>query len=199
MDEPRWLSDEEQRVWRAFRDAVDMLNAHMETQLQRDAGMPQAYYEVLVELSEAPDQVMRMSDLALATRSSRSRLSHAVSKLENKGWVRREACPTDKRGSFAHLTRDGFAAIEAAAPGHVEAVRAAVFDQLTADQVGRLGEICATIRDGLTPRCPEVERRLVEDADTTEDTEDSTASDGEDGALTVGGGAPERAGTAVHR
>ncbi|MFD6796099.1 MULTISPECIES: MarR family winged helix-turn-helix transcriptional regulator [Prauserella salsuginis group] len=164
--EPRWLSDDEQGVWRAFRQAVGMLNAHTETQLQHDAGMPQAYYEVLVELSESPDQVMRMSDLAIATRSSRSRLSHAVAKMEAKGWVRREACPTDKRGAFAHLTPAGFEAIKAAAPGHVEAVRAAVFDQLTAEQVRMLGEISEAIRDGLRPRCPEVERRLsAEDGD----------------------------------
>lgn len=177
MDEPRWLSDDEQRVWRAFREAVGMLNAHTETQLQRDAGMPQAYYEVLVELSESPDQVMRMSDLAIATRSSRSRLSHAVAKMEAKGWVRREACPTDKRGAFAHLTPAGFDAIKAAAPGHVEAVRAAVFDQLTPDQVRMLGEISETIRAGLTPRCPEVEHRLAaEDADAgDEDARDEDA------------------------
>lgn len=173
MDEPRWLSDDEQRVWRAFREAVGMLNAHTETQLQRDAGMPQAYYEVLVELSESPDQVMRMSDLAIATGSSRSRLSHAVAKLEAKGWVRREACPTDKRGAFAHLTPAGFDAIKAAAPGHVEAVRAAVFDQLTPDQVRMLGEISETIRAGLTPQCPEVERRLAaEDEDAQADAGD---------------------------
>ncbi|WP_253859739.1 MarR family winged helix-turn-helix transcriptional regulator [Prauserella alba] len=167
--EPRWLSDDEQRVWRAFREAVGMLNAHTETQLQHDAGMPQAYYEVLVELSESPDQVMRMSDLAVATRSSRSRLSHAVARMEAKGWVRREACPTDKRGAFAHLTPAGFEAIKAAAPGHVEAVRTAVFDQLTAEQVRMLGEISDAIRGGLRPRCPEVERRLAaEDGDTAD-------------------------------
>ncbi len=188
MDEPRWLSDEEQRVWRAFREAVGMLNAHTETQLQREAGMPQAYYEVLVELSEAPDQVMRMSDLAVATRSSRSRLSHAVSKMEAKGWVRREACPTDKRGAFAHLTEEGFTAIKAAAPGHVEAVRTAVFDQLTSEQVRQLGEISLAIQNGLMPRCPEVERRLVED-DLGEVAEGAVgdAADGNAGEATAHG------------
>ncbi|MBK1788068.1 MarR family winged helix-turn-helix transcriptional regulator [Prauserella cavernicola] len=153
MSEPRWLTDEEQRVWRDFYTAVGMLRAHLETQLQQDANMPHTYYELLVTLSEAPGQVMRMSDLAVATRSSRSRLSHAIARMEDNGWVRRRACETDKRGSFAHLTQAGLAALEAAAPGHVEAVRASVFDQLSPEQVRQLGDISAVIVDNLSPRC----------------------------------------------
>src|SRR5207249_9911313 len=118
-----------------------MLRAHLEGQLQHEAGMPHAYYEVLVVLSEAPDRTMRMSELADACRSSRSRLSHAVARLEENGWVRRRACPTDKRGAWAILTPEGFAALEKAAPGHVEAVRETLFDVLTPEQVDSLGEI----------------------------------------------------------
>ena len=149
----RWLSDDEQRVWREFSAAVDMLRGHVEGQLQRDSGMPYTYYEVLVRLSEAPGRTLRMSELAERSRSSRSRLSHAVARLEESGWVRRENCATDKRGAFAALTAAGLAALEAAAPGHVEAVREALFDALTADQVRQLAEISAAIRDRLTPRC----------------------------------------------
>jgi DNA-binding MarR family transcriptional regulator len=145
----RWLSVAEQRVWREFRSAVDMLSDHIEAQLQQDSGMPLAYYEVLVTLSESPDRTMRMSDLALRCRSSRSRLSHAVARLEKDGWVRRETCPTDGRGSFATLTPEGFAALETAAPGHVEAVRQAVFDALTTQQVLALGEISTAIHTRL--------------------------------------------------
>ncbi|MFC4002403.1 MarR family winged helix-turn-helix transcriptional regulator [Prauserella oleivorans] len=177
MDDTRWLTDEEQRVWRDFSAAVGMLRAHLETQLQRDAGMPHAYYEVLVTLSETPGQVMRMSDLAIATRSSRSRLSHAIARMEAQGWVRREACPTDKRGAFAHLTQSGLAALEAAAPGHVEAVRSSLFDPLTPDQVRSLGEISAAIRDRLTPRCAEAEAaRLAAEADEADEADDAAAS-----------------------
>ncbi|HJQ45518.1 MAG TPA: MarR family transcriptional regulator [Amycolatopsis sp.] len=153
MAAPRWLSDDEQRVWRVFSAAVDMLRGHVDGQLQRDAGMPHAYYEVLVRLSEEPDRTLRMSELAERSRSSRSRLSHAVARLEANGWVRRDHCATDKRGAFATLTSAGLAALEAAAPGHVEAVREALFDALTADQIRQLGEISAAIRDRLTPRC----------------------------------------------
>jgi DNA-binding MarR family transcriptional regulator len=90
-----------------------------------------------------------MNQLADLCQSSRSRLSHAVSRLEEAGWVRREACPTDKRGAEAVMTDAGYAAIEAAAPGHVEAVRRHLFDVLTDEQVRQLGEISAAIRDGL--------------------------------------------------
>ena len=111
--------------------------------------MPHTYYEILVALSEAPGRTLRMNQLADLCQSSRSRLSHAVSRLEEAGWVRREACPTDKRGALAVLTDKGFAALEAAAPGHVEGVRRHVFDVLTPEQVAELGRISAAIRDGL--------------------------------------------------
>ncbi|NIH83217.1 MarR family winged helix-turn-helix transcriptional regulator [Amycolatopsis granulosa] len=153
MSEPRWLSAEEQRVWRDFSIAVSMLRGHVESQLQRDAGMPHTYYEVLVVLSEAPGRTLRMSELAEKCRSSRSRLSHAVARLEASGWVVRDSCGTDKRGSFARLTDRGFAALRAAAPGHVEAVREALFDALTPDQVRALGEIAQAIQHKLTPQC----------------------------------------------
>jgi DNA-binding MarR family transcriptional regulator len=76
-----------------------------------------------------------------------------VARLEANGWVRRETCPTDKRGAWAVLTPEGFAALEAAAPGHVEAVRSYLFDPLTPEQVAALGEISKAIRDNLTPAC----------------------------------------------
>ncbi|MFD2459939.1 MarR family winged helix-turn-helix transcriptional regulator [Amycolatopsis samaneae] len=153
MSETRWLTAGEQQVWREFGQAIAMLQAHLEGQLQHDSGMPYTYYEVLVALSEAPGRRLRMSELADKRRSSRSRLSHAVSRLEANGWVRRESCPTDKRGAWAVLTKEGFAALEEAAPGHVGAVRESVFDPLTEEQVATLGEISAAIRRQLSPRC----------------------------------------------
>jgi DNA-binding MarR family transcriptional regulator len=88
-----------------------------------------------------------MSELAGLTTSSASRLSHAVARLEEKGWVRREKHPTDRRGALAVLTDDGWAALVAAAPGHVAAVRAAVFDRLDAEQVRQLRAISERIAD----------------------------------------------------
>ncbi|MFE5508858.1 MarR family winged helix-turn-helix transcriptional regulator [Amycolatopsis japonica] len=161
MSEPRWLSDEEQKVWRDFSAATRMLQAHLEGQLQHEAGMPHTYYEVLVALSEAPERRLRMSELADARKASRSRLSHAVARLEANGWVRRESCPTDKRGSWAVLTADGFAALEEAAPGHVAAVRESLFDPLTPEQVKALGEISAAVLERLSPKCAAAEAELA--------------------------------------
>lgn len=147
--EPRWLSRDEQRVWRAFLEANRLLADELERQMQRDAGMPHAYYEVLVRLSESEGRALRMSELADCSRYSRSRLSHAVGRLEEAGWVRRRACSTDARGAVAVLTDEGFAALEAAAPGHVEAVRRHLFDPLTPAQVRQLGDISRAVRDHL--------------------------------------------------
>ena len=136
-----WLTTDEQRTWRAFLTAVEALQAGLEAQLQADSGMPHAYYELLVRLSEAPGRALRMSALAEAAGSSRSRLSHAVGQLEKRGWIRRETCPDDRRGQVAGLTDEGFAALAQAAPGHVEAVRRLLFARLTPEQVKVLREV----------------------------------------------------------
>lgn len=150
MKEPRWLDAEEQRAWRAFAAATVLLFDQLDRELLRDAGMPHAYYVVLARLSEAPGRAMRMSDLAERSQSSRSRLSHAIARLEEKGWVRRESCPTDRRGTVAVLTDEGFAALEAAAPRHLAGVRAHVFDQLTTAQVEQLRQISEALVRHLT-------------------------------------------------
>ena len=143
------MSEDEQCTWRAFLTAMRLLTDQLDRELQHDANIPHTYYEILVALSEAPERRLRMNQLADVCQSSRSRLSHAVNRLEEAGWVRREACPTDKRGALAVMTDEGFAAIEAAAPGHVEGVRRHVFDVLTPEQVRQLAEISVAIRDGL--------------------------------------------------
>ncbi|MEU4746671.1 MarR family transcriptional regulator, partial [Actinosynnema sp. NPDC023658] len=153
MSDVRWLSAEEQQVWRGFMAAVTKFTAHLDRQLQRDSGMPMAYYEILVALSEAPGRALRMSELAVVCHSSRSRLSHAVARLEKEGWVERRACPSDRRGSIAALTDSGFAVLEAAAAGHVTAVREHLFDVLTPEQLRSLAEISRAVDAGLTVEC----------------------------------------------
>jgi DNA-binding MarR family transcriptional regulator len=151
----RWLSQEEQAVWRAFLCACQRLFATVDAQLQRDAGLPHPYYEILVRLSEAPGRALRMSQLAEASASSKSRISHAVARLEERGWVRRLECPTDRRGQIAELTGEGYAALAAAAPGHVEQVRRALFDVLTKEQVRQLGSIATAVAStGSAPPLP---------------------------------------------
>jgi DNA-binding MarR family transcriptional regulator len=150
----RWLTTSEQRAWRAYLEATTLLFDALDRQLQRDSAMPHAYYEILVRLSEADGRSMRMSELADATRSSRSRLSHAVARLEERGWLERVECATDKRGQIAVLTGVGFAALEAAAPGHVAAVRKHLIDQLTPEQVTQLEQIGSVVVAGLeSPEC----------------------------------------------
>lgn len=148
---PRWLTDEEQHAWRAYLHATTLLEDHLDRQLQRDAGMPHIYYGLLVQLSQAPRRQMRMTELARNAKITRSRLSHAIARLEKNGWVRREDCPSDKRGQNAVLTDDGYAMLRRSAPGHVEAVRQAMFDRLTPEQVSSLGEIMRVLATGLEP------------------------------------------------
>jgi len=150
-EEPRWLNDEEQRTWRAYLHATMLLEDHLDRQLQRDAKMPHVYYGLLVQLSQAPRRRLRMTELARNAKITRSRLSHAVARLEQHGWVRREDCPSDKRGQNAILTDEGFEVLKQSAPGHVTAVRQALFDRLTPEQQQSLGEIMRIIAEGLQP------------------------------------------------
>ncbi|MEW2130623.1 MarR family transcriptional regulator [Streptomyces sp. NPDC005435] len=150
-DGHRWLTDEEQRVWRSYLHATTLLDDHLDRQLQRDAGMPHMYYGLLVSLGEAPRRRLRMTELARKSKITRSRLSHAIARLENNGWVRREDCPSDKRGQFAVLTDEGAQVLRRTAPGHVTAVRQALFDRLTPEQQKTLGEIMHIVAEGLQP------------------------------------------------
>ena len=146
MGDDRWLSTDQQRVWRNYIAATRMVESELERQLQRDSGLPTTYFEIMVSLSEAPDRTLRMSELAERSRFSRSRLSHAIARMEQQGWVERRECPSDKRGAFAVLTEKGFSTLASSAPGHVQQVRTLLFDVLTEEQVEQLGEICATLR-----------------------------------------------------
>ena len=148
----RWLDEDEQRTWRSFLAISELLYGQLDRQLQRDAGITHASYVVLAMLSEAPGRSLRMSELAALANSSPSRLSHAVARLEERGWIRREPAPADGRGTVAVLTDAGWDMLVATAPGHVEAVREHLFDRLTPEQVRALGEICAAVLDGLDPK-----------------------------------------------
>ena len=150
--EPRWLDADEQKAWRAWLYSTQLLTERLNAELQHDTGIPHAYYEILVQLSETPDRMMRMSELADRCLSSRSRLSHAVSRLEERGWIRRQVCEEDGRGQLAVLTDEGFAALEAAAPVHVESVRQHLFDQLSPEQVAAMRDIGETLLKHLAVR-----------------------------------------------
>ena len=129
-EEARWLTADQQRVWRSYIEATTLLDDHLDRQLQRDAGMPHLYYGLLVALAESPEHRLRM---------------------EGNGWLRRENCPDDKRGQFAVLTDEGLEVLRRTAPGHVQAVRQALFDRLSPEQQKALGEIMKIVAEGLQP------------------------------------------------
>ena len=138
---PRWLSSGESATWTNLTQLLLLLPSALDRQLREDAGIPHAYYQILANLSARPDRAMRMTDLARSVGTTTSRLSHAVTALEQRGWVHRRACPSDKRGQIALLTDEGMDVLRSAAPGHVAEVRRLIFDHLTDDDVMSLRAI----------------------------------------------------------
>ena len=151
MSKTRWLSGDEQEMWRAFLWSSRLLFEALDRQLQRDSGLPHTYYIILAALSEAPGRELTMSELALTVRGSASRLSHAVTRLEAYGWVVRVPHATDRRTTMARLTGEGLSVLEAAAPGHVETVRRLLFDPLDEGQVEQLRSAFRAVLTGLDP------------------------------------------------
>jgi DNA-binding MarR family transcriptional regulator len=147
----QWLDDEQQRTWRAWLAVAELLPRVLDAQLQRDAGISHAAYVVLAMLSESPNRSRRMSDLARRANQSQSRLSHTVARLEERGWVRRERSVEDGRGNVAVLTDAGWDVVRKLAPGHVDAVREAMFDPLDAEQAAAFGRALTAIIDRLDP------------------------------------------------
>ncbi|MEO7127136.1 MAG: MarR family winged helix-turn-helix transcriptional regulator [Nakamurella sp.] len=148
-----WLSDDEQRVWRSYLQVTGMLTEHLDRELRRDAEIPHTYYQVLAMLSEAPGRSLRMTELAAAAWASTSRMSHAVDRLAEAGWVERQPAPDDKRGQIAVLTDAGYQKLTKAAPGHSAAVRAILFDPLSPQLLAAFGEICSSALGQLGANC----------------------------------------------
>lgn len=139
--EPRWLSDVEQRAWRAWIDSSRRIAAATDRQLRDDRDLSGDDYEVLVRLSEAPERRIRMSELAESVANSPSRLSQRIDRMAARGMVCRDRCQTDRRVWWVVLTDEGFAALAAAAPGHVEEVRRQFIDRLGAADIAALARI----------------------------------------------------------
>jgi DNA-binding MarR family transcriptional regulator len=142
---PRWLEPDQQRAWRTVMVALNRVSERIERELMRDAGMPHAYYMILVRLSEAEGRALPMSVLARALQASASRTSHAVTRLEQLGWVRRLPSPRDRRSLLAELTEEGWQTLVQAAPGHAEEVLRTVFDPLSPEQTAQLEGIARDI------------------------------------------------------
>ncbi|GAA0319565.1 MarR family transcriptional regulator [Actinoallomurus spadix] len=141
MSATRWLDDEEQRAWRAFIRMHGRLSARLNRQLQADSGLSLADYEVLVQLTDAPDGRLRPFELQRGLQWEQSRLSHHLTRMQRRGLVAREECDEDGRGAVVALTDAGRRAIVAAAPGHVDTVRRLFLDELTRDQLAMLRQV----------------------------------------------------------
>ncbi len=140
----QWLDDQQQQIWRAWLRATHRVNSYLDADLRR-AGVDLAEYEILVSLSEAPGQQLRMSDLAAAVSQSRSRLTHTVKRLESRGLAERTTCAEDGRGVLAVLTPAGFEFLKSIAPGHVAAVRRIMIDAIPPDDLVAMGRACEAI------------------------------------------------------
>ncbi|MBC7441545.1 MAG: MarR family transcriptional regulator [Ramlibacter sp.] len=151
MTEPRWLTDDEREAWLRLMAVTMLLPNRLESQLKRDAGLSHFEYYVLAMISEGADRSLPLTDLASRTNSSLSRLSHVIARLEQQGLLTRAPSPSDGRASIATLTDAGWAKVVASAPGHVEEVRAVVFDSLSARQVSQLSDICGRLLATLDP------------------------------------------------
>jgi len=155
MTATRWLTAEQQAAWRSWLTAQLLLAEAFERDLKAQANLSMAEYDVLVQLSEAPDRRLRMSALASRTLASRSRLSHQISRMEADGLVRREECLTDKRGWWAILTDKGFETLVASAPEHVASVRKHLVDVLSEEEFAKLGCILDKVVTALQNECAE--------------------------------------------
>ncbi len=145
----QWLTADEQRAWRAYMRTTTLLTARLNRQLQADSGLSLPEYEVLVQLSEAPNGTLRPFQLGLALEWEQSRLSHLLSRMSRRGFVVRRDCVGDRRGAEVVLTMAGSAAIKSAAPGHVAAVRRLVFDRMDSEQAAAFGQAFEAILAGL--------------------------------------------------
>ena len=147
MTETRWLSEQEQRMWREFQGMRRHLDRVLERDLMDRAALSAADFAVLVPLSEAPDRRLRARDLGRVLELDRSLLSHQIRRMEQRELLTRSNCPTDARGTFISLTEHGWEMLQQAAPGHVQAVRAHFFDVLTDADVVALDDISRRVND----------------------------------------------------
>jgi DNA-binding MarR family transcriptional regulator len=149
--ETEWLSEDERTAWLRLIAVVELLPGLLDSQLRADSGLTHFEYFVLAMLSESPERTLRMTSLAQRTNATLPRLSHVVRRLEDRGLVDRVPCPEDGRATNAHLTDAGWEAVVAAAPGHVETVRAYVLDPLAPEQLDQLRGIGEALLTRLDP------------------------------------------------
>ena len=148
MPEARWLNEREAAAWRGLLRMHSQLTAELARRLATESPLPYSDYEVLVALTDRPDGRLRVFELAEALGWEKSRASHHIARMAERGFVKKVPCPTDRRGAYVDITARGRRRIEAAAPGHVAAVRELFIDRLNAAQLDAVAQVAEDI---LTP------------------------------------------------
>lgn len=151
----RWLTDAEQAAWRPFITAVTILTRRLNAELLNAHDISIDDYAILSMLSESEGQRLRFGDLAGILRVPKAHITYRFRRLEERGLVEREPCPTDARGAFAALTAAGRDAIVTAAPTHVASVRTHLLDHLTPAQLEVVGEAMRAVVDAADPDAPD--------------------------------------------
>jgi DNA-binding MarR family transcriptional regulator len=154
MQDAAWLDQREAAAWRGLQRMQAQLNARLAQELSGDSDLSYPDYAVLVALTDRPDGEMRSFELGQELGWEKSRVSHHISRMAARGLVTRRKCPSDQRGAFVVVTEQGRRAIQAAAPGHVAAVRRYVIDRLSPDQLDALAAITDAVVSALTERPP---------------------------------------------
>ncbi|WP_067652882.1 MarR family winged helix-turn-helix transcriptional regulator [Nocardia harenae] len=149
MTDPRWLDDREMAAWMPLIKLIHLLPQALDRQLRDEVGIGHSYYSMLASLSDAPERTLPMGELARYTATSPSRLSHAISVMEERGWVQRKPSPSDRRIQYATLTAAGLEVLRKVAPSHVAEVRRLIFDRLDPEQVDQLRDLGTVLLDGL--------------------------------------------------
>ncbi len=156
MSDIAWLSDREASAWRGYRRMRLLLDLQLTRDLARDSGLSDADYDVLSHVSESKHQSARLTELAAHMHWSKSRLSHHITRMQQRGLVERRECATDGRGSLVLLTQTGRKIIDDAAPKHVASVRAHMIDLLTPEELAALDAFSNRIAARLGAACDAV-------------------------------------------
>ena len=148
MTEVRWLTEQEERAWRALQFMQMRLEGELARQLAADSGLSYPDYVVLVALTDRPDGRMRLFELAGVLGWEKSRASHHVGRMVERGLVKKQKCDSDRRGFYVVVTARGRRDLEAAAPGHVATVRRIFVDRLAPGQLDALGDAAEAVLAG---------------------------------------------------
>lgn len=154
MGDVQWLDQRELRAWQRLQQMHLRLDGELARQLAAESGLSYSDYVVLVALTEQPDGRLRLFELARVLGWEKSRLSHHISRMEGRGLVAKEQCDHDRRGAYVVVTKSGRKEIEAAAPGHVAAVRRLFIDRLTPEQLDVIAAVAECVLAGLDEVTP---------------------------------------------